>query len=151
HPRGRRPRGGAGSGSGVRACASVIRTRRAAAGVGADGDPDGVVRRQHAHEPAAQVAVDGERAVAAHFERTEDSHLDHRASLELYLPATEETYFATAWICAGVSLPLKDGIAPLPFVTRSTTRPWGGLAWSRLGPTVPFEPASLSVWHPVQP
>ena len=35
-------------------------------------------------------------------------------------PAT--TYAATSAICCGVSWPLNDGITPLPFVTRSTTR-----------------------------
>jgi hypothetical protein len=33
------------------------------------------------------------------------------------LPATDETYVATAAICAGVSLPLKAGITWPPFVT----------------------------------
>src|SRR5438132_8248817 len=68
-----------------------------------------------------------------------------------YLPATDETYFATAWICCGVSLALKDGMRFLPFVTRWTTRLFGGFFWSRFGPTVPVEPASLSVWQFVQP
>src|SRR5207249_1293012 len=35
--------------------------------------------------------------------------------------------------------------------TRSITSEYGGFASSRLGPTVPFEPASFSVWQPVQP
>src|SRR6266536_671299 len=68
-----------------------------------------------------------------------------------YLPATEETYAATAWISAGLSWALNDGIAPLPVVTRSTTSAFGGFFWSRFGPTVPVAPASLSVWQLVQP
>src|SRR5262249_22030103 len=47
-----------------------------------------------------------------------------------------------------VNVPLNDGIAPAPFVTRSTTSESGGFAWSRFGPTVPVVPASASVWHP---
>ncbi len=61
------------------------------------------------------------------------------------LPATDETYAATSWICCSVSCPLKDGIGPAPFVTRSTTRVAGGFASSRFGPTVPVAPASASV------
>src|SRR6185503_11761507 len=68
-----------------------------------------------------------------------------------YCPATVETYSATAAICCGVSWPLNDGITLLPFVTRSTTRDFGGLASSRFGPTVPVEPASFRVWQLVQP
>src|SRR5579864_2238394 len=41
-------------------------------------------------------------------------------------------------------------IAP-PFVTWSTIRASGGFSASRLGPTVPVAPASLSVWQPAQP
>ena len=43
-------------------------------------------------------------------------------------PATDETYAATSSICVSESWPLKGGIAPLPFVTRSTTRVAGGFA-----------------------
>src|SRR5262245_2976057 len=68
-----------------------------------------------------------------------------------YLPATLLTYCATAWICCDVSLPLNDGIAPLPFVTRVTTSALLGFAWSRLGPTVPCDPASARVWQLVHP
>jgi hypothetical protein len=46
---------------------------------------------------------------------------------------------------------LNDGIPPFPFRTLSTTSESGGIASSRFGPTVPVEPASLSVWHAVQP
>ena len=66
-------------------------------------------------------------------------------------PATDETYAATSWICVSMSWPSNGGIAPLPFVTRSTTSEAGGFAWSRFGPTVPVEPASASVWHAVAP
>src|SRR5205085_7245801 len=68
-----------------------------------------------------------------------------------YLPATEETYVATAWISAGLSCALNEGITPLPFVTRMTTSAFGGFFWSRFGPTVPVAPASFSVWQLVQP
>ena len=61
------------------------------------------------------------------------------------------TYFATASICASLSWPLKDGIPPWPFVTRSIASSWLGFASSRFGPTVPLEPASASVWQPPQP
>ena len=47
-------------------------------------------------------------------------------------------------------MPLKGGIAPIPFVTRSTTSAFGGFDWSRLGPTVPVVPASARVWQPPQ-
>src|SRR5436190_1200760 len=67
------------------------------------------------------------------------------------MPATEETYAATAAISCGVSCPLNEGITPLPFVTRSTTSELGGLASSRFGPTVPVAPASFNVWQLVQP
>jgi len=40
-----------------------------------------------------------------------------------------------------------DGIAPRPFVTRSTTRSFDGLELSRFGPTLPEVPASDRVWH----
>ena len=50
-----------------------------------------------------------------------------------------------------LSWPLNGGIAPLPFVTRSTTRSAEGFASSRLGPTLPVAPASASVWQPTQP
>src|SRR6185437_1754257 len=53
------------------------------------------------------------------------------------------------WVCD--SWPLNDGIAPAPCVTRRKARERAGLAWSRFGPTVPVEPASLRVWQPVQP
>src|SRR5205085_9401987 len=46
---------------------------------------------------------------------------------------------------------LKDGIAPFPFVTRSTTSESGGFASSRFGPTVPVAPASFNVWQLAQP
>src|SRR5437762_1044335 len=42
-------------------------------------------------------------------------------------------------------------MTPLPCLTRSTTRAFGGFFWSRFGPTVPFAPASASVWQLVQP
>ena len=60
-------------------------------------------------------------------------------------PATDDTYCATSAICWSFSLPLNDGITPLPSVTRWTTESNDGLASSRFGPTVPFAPASLSV------
>ena len=63
------------------------------------------------------------------------------------MPATDETYAATSAICFVLSWPLNEGITPLPFVTRSTTRSAGGIASSRFGPTVPVAPASFSVWQ----
>src|SRR5207247_143188 len=44
-------------------------------------------------------------------------------------------------------------MTPLPFVTRSVTSAsvGFGLTVSRFGPTVPVDPASASVWQPVQP
>jgi hypothetical protein len=67
------------------------------------------------------------------------------------LPATEETDSATASISASESWPLNEGIPPWPFVTRSSTSDFAGFASSRFGPTLPVEPASASVWQPVQP
>ena len=34
-----------------------------------------------------------------------------------YFPAEEETYFATAWIWAGLSFPWNAGIKPPPTIT----------------------------------
>ena len=65
---------------------------------------------------------------------------------------TPTTYAATSWICFSLELsPSNDGIAPMPFVTRSTTSAASGLASSRFGPTLPDEPAASSVWQPPQP
>ena len=50
------------------------------------------------------------------------------------MPAEEETKAATSAICFGLSWPLKEGITPLPFVTRSTTRSADGFASSSSGP-----------------
>ena len=75
----------------------------------------------------------------------------HRLQGSRYLPATEETNSATAWIWLGLSWPLNEGITPFPFVTRSTTSAFGGFASSRFGPTVPLAPASFSVWQLLQP
>ena len=44
-------------------------------------------------------------------------------------------------------MPLKAGIAPPPFVTWRWAIARFGFSWSRFGPTVPFVPASLSVWQ----
>ena len=54
------------------------------------------------------------------------------------MPATEETYFATAWICAAVSFPLKAGMTAPPFVTCFATIASVSFdpSWSRFGPTV---------------
>ena len=49
------------------------------------------------------------------------------------------------------SWPLNGGIAPAPFVTRCVASARSGFASSRFGPTLPVEPASFSVWQPVQP
>src|SRR5437763_12328691 len=68
-----------------------------------------------------------------------------------YLPAEEETYFATAWIWAGLSLPWNAGIAPPPTITWWATTDVLGLSWSRFGPTVPVALAAASVWQPAQP
>ncbi len=38
-----------------------------------------------------------------------------------FLPAEEATYFATAWIWAGLSFPLKAGMMPPPTVTWCAT------------------------------
>jgi len=65
-----------------------------------------------------------------------------------FLPAEEETYFATAWICAALSFPLKDGTIWPPFVTWCATTARAGMSWSRFGPIVPVAPAAASVWHP---
>jgi hypothetical protein len=65
--------------------------------------------------------------------------------LRVYLPATEETYFATAVIWASVSVPLNAGMMPPPTSTWCLARANGGFSASRLGPCVPFVPASASV------
>ena len=46
---------------------------------------------------------------------------------------------------------MKDGIAPCPFVTRSTTSSAVGFDVSRSGPTVPDAEASASVWQAAHP
>ena len=55
-------------------------------------------------------------------------------------------------ICSSLSESAKDGIGPIPFVTRSTTSSASGCASSRFGPIVPLAPAASSVWqlpHPL--
>jgi hypothetical protein len=42
---------------------------------------------------------------------------------------------------------LKAGIAPPPLITWRWTMLSEGFSWSRLGPTLPFVPASASVWQ----
>jgi hypothetical protein len=49
-------------------------------------------------------------------------------SLPNYLPATLETYAATASICAFVSRPLNAGMILPPFVTCFTTRAFDGFS-----------------------
>jgi hypothetical protein len=66
-------------------------------------------------------------------------------SRDRHLPATPATYAATASICVSLKRLRKDGIAPTPFVTRSTTVCAEGFAASRFGPTRPVAPASASV------
>ena len=61
------------------------------------------------------------------------------------------TYAATSAISCSLSWSLNAGIAPWPFVTRSTTSSASGLASSRFGPTLPDEPAASSTWQPPQP
>src|SRR5207248_6177586 len=62
-----------------------------------------------------------------------------------FLPAFAATYFATAVICASVSFPLKAGMIAPPLITCFFTRANAGLSRSRLGPTVPWAPAAVSV------
>ena len=62
-----------------------------------------------------------------------------------------KTNAATSAICFGESDPLKEGMTPLPWVTRSRISESGGFFSSRFGPTVPVEPAALSVWQPPHP
>lgn len=45
-----------------------------------------------------------------------------------YLPATEETYCATASICAALNRPLKAGIAPPPTSTWCITVSFDGFS-----------------------
>src|SRR6188474_2544278 len=97
--------------------------------------------RARAHRP--------DQSTGAFPPRRPRRHVSERNPYEA--PATEETYAATSWICCSDSWPENDGITPLPWVTRSTTRDAGGFASSRFGPTVPVAPASASVWHEVQP
>src|SRR5204863_2019467 len=66
----------------------------------------------------------------------------------VYLPACDETYLATAAICASVSTPLNAGMIAPPCSTCVLTRASGGFSWSRFGPTVPVVPADARVWHP---
>ena len=66
------------------------------------------------------------------------------------MPAEDETYSATAAICAALSESENEGIPPWPFVTRSITSSFEGLASSRFGPTAPELPAAASVWQPPQ-
>ena len=54
-------------------------------------------------------------------------------------------------IWGSVSSSEKDGIAPIPFVTRSTTSSADGFASSRLGPTAPPASASASAWQAPHP
>ena len=54
-------------------------------------------------------------------------------------------------IWVSVSSSENDGIAPMPFVTRSTTSSADGFASSRFGPTAPPASASASAWQAPQP
>src|SRR5476649_439211 len=61
------------------------------------------------------------------------------------------TKAATSWICFALSAALNDGIGPPPTSTWCATRAASGFNWSRLGPTLPLEPAAFSVGPPPQP
>ena len=67
------------------------------------------------------------------------------------LSGSPETYAATSAISCLLRLSENEGITPWPLVTRSTTMPESGLASSRLGPTLPVDPAASNVWQPPQP
>lgn len=65
-----------------------------------------------------------ERVLVGRLPRPDVNRRDRRGVLDpcgpdvqRYLPAEEETYFATAWIWAGVSFPANAGITPPPTVT----------------------------------
>jgi hypothetical protein len=62
-----------------------------------------------------------------------------------YLPAEVATNFATASICAGVSVPLNAGMTLPPFSTWRFTLASDGFSWSRFGPIVPVACAAFSV------
>ena len=68
-----------------------------------------------------------------------------------YLPATEETYFATAWICAARELARerRHDSAANRHLVEDDARTSAASSWSRFGPTVRLVviPASLSVWQ----
>ena len=49
-------------------------------------------------------------------------------SVRVYLPVCDETYVATALICAALSTLLKAGMIAPPFVTCFCTRANGGLS-----------------------
>src|SRR4029079_140736 len=115
-----------------------------------------IVRCRRA-EPASEVAVErrelrleGVLERAPHANKFPAVAAAVPAALR-YLPAEEETYCATAWICASLNLPLNAGIAPPPTSTWWATTSVAGLIWSRFGPTVPVAPAAESVWQPAQP
>jgi hypothetical protein len=60
-------------------------------------------------------------------------------------PAALETQSASCWISLEEREPENDGIPPPPEATCAATVALEGLSASRSGPTVPEDPAALSV------
>ena len=74
----------------------------------------GAQRQAHAH--VAFLDLDDLHAEQAR--QPVPAGVDERLDIDgHYLPALAATYFATALICASVSVPLKAGIAPPPWMT----------------------------------
>src|SRR5262245_5803420 len=100
--------------------------------------------RQSDHGAGVEVAVRREqlrpqRQVHAHMSLLDRVDLDPEQPrqpftarldkrLDLYFPATDETYLATALICASVSFPLNAGMTLPPLVTCFWTMANGGLS-----------------------
>ena len=85
----------------------------------------GPKRQPHAHVPV----LDGVDLDAEQAGKPAAPGLDERLDVDRhYLPATDETYLATALICASVSLPLNAGMTLPPWITWFWTTGKGGLS-----------------------
>ena len=125
---------------------SGVRERGAEHPAGREHDVDprclGGSERRSGTRPQDAVLGD-QRAVEVARDR---SDLAREVGRELGQPDVfSTTYAATLAISCSLNWPSKAGIAPAPFVTRSTASSKSGCESSRLGPTVPDEPAASSV------
>ena len=113
-----------------------------AAGRDDDVDPGGAGGSERRGRPRPQHAVlPRQRPVEVARDRGDVA----REAVRERQRVDSETYAATSAISCSLRLSANEGIAPWPLVTRWVTSEASGWAWSKLGPTVPDEPAASSV------